>query len=337
LCDFRGQLWSFLFAGMCAHPRPSRLAHLTPSRTAPRLQLSVMRQAESFVCRRCFDRGYLGSEEAFDSPYHFHPEIELLLMESSHGTRYVADSIEPYAPGDLVLIGANVPHVFVRNPQADPPACVATSIVVQFLPGFLGPGFLERPELRGVQQLLARAQHGLHFGAPTVRWAAPQLQRLLRAQGARRIALLLDILGRLVEATARPLASPAFKEQINPRDLDRITRLLAHVEKNFHQSITMAEAARLVALSPTSFSRWFSAATGKPFIQFLTDVRLAHAFLALTETSRSVTEIAFACGFNSVSHFNHRFHAVRGMSPREFRQRVAAGLIDDQAGGGAMK
>lgn len=291
-----------------------------------------MRRAESFVCRRCFDRGYMGAEEAFDAPYHFHPEIELLLMESSHGTRYVGDSIEPYGPGDLVLIGANVPHVFARDPAADPPSTVATSIVVQFLPDFLGAGFLARPELHAVQQLIEAANHGLHFGAPTGRWAAKRLRRLLDAQGVERVALLLEILGGLVRAPARPLASAAFKQRIQPRDLERIAQILAYVEKNFRQPVTMGEVARLVALSPTSFSRWFSAATGKPFVQFLTDVRLGHAFLALTETGRPVTEIAFDCGFNSVSHFIHRFHAIRGMSPREFRRQVAAGLIDGQAG-----
>ncbi len=307
---------------------PRRPTRPSPPLPAPRLQLTVMRRAESFVCRRCVDRGYLGSEEAFDSPYHFHPEIELLLMESSHGTRYVADSIEPYAPGDLVLIGANVPHVFARDRSAPAATKVASSLVIQFLPTFLGPGFFERPELRDVQQLLLAANHGLHFGRATARAVAPAMRRLLTLQGAPRVALLIDLLGRLVRAPARPLASSAFKQQIKPENLDRISRILAHVEENYHQEIAIAEVARLVALSPTSFSRWFSAATGKPFIQFLTDVRLAHAFLALTETGKPVTEIAFDCGFNSVSHFIHRFREIRGMSPREFRRHVVAGLAD---------
>jgi AraC-like DNA-binding protein len=286
-----------------------------------------MRRAESFVCRRCLDRGFLAREETFDSPHHFHPEIELILMESSHGTRYVADSIEPYGPGDFVLIGANVPHVFAREPRADPASQVASSIVVHFLPTFLGELFFERPEMRDVQAMLTAANHGLHFGRQTVRWAAPMMRRLLEAQGAQRIALLLDILDRLVHAPARPLASGAFRQQIKQQDLARISRILAHVEQTFRQEITIAEMAKLVSLSPTSFSRWFSAATGKPFIQFLTDVRLAHAFLALTETAKPVTEIAFDCGFNSVSHFIHRFREIRGMSPREFRRHVANGLV----------
>lgn len=286
---------------------------------APRIQLTVTSRAESFICRRCLDRGYAASEEAFDAPYHFHPEIELLLMESSRGTRYVADSIEPYAPGDLVLIGANIPHVFVRNPATGP----ARSIVVQFRQDFLGEGFFNRPEMHDIQQLLVTSNHGLHYGAPTVRWMGPLLRRMLTIQGARRVTLLLEVLARLAAAPARPLATPAFRQKIRQEDLARLDRVLAYAEANYHEDVTMAQVARIASLSPTSFSRWFSSATGKPFVQFLTDVRMAHAYHALTETGRTVTEIAFACGFNSVSHFIHRFREIRGMSPREFRRHVA--------------
>src|SRR5690606_29123498 len=115
---------------------PRRTPGIPAPIRAPRLQLTVKRRAESFVCRRCVDKGYHAPEEAFDAPYHFHPEVELLLMESSRGTRYVGDSVEPYAPGDLVLIGANVPHVFVRHTGSGAASAVASSIVVQFLPTF---------------------------------------------------------------------------------------------------------------------------------------------------------------------------------------------------------
>lgn len=299
-----------------------------PSRpvATPRLQLSVMRRAESFVCRRCYDRGYGGNEEKFDAPYHFHPEIELLLMETSHGSRYVAESIEPYGPGDLVLIGANVPHVFHRDPGADPPSCVARSIVVQFLPDFLGAEFFRRPELSGVQRMLEASQHGLHFGRAVARRIAPLLRRLLEAEGATRVVLLLDLLARLAASPARTLAGSALDPRVRRGDVARIARLRAHVERNYAQEIAASDAARLVGLSPSSFSRWFRAATGKPFIQFLTDVRLAHAFTGLTETGKPITEIAFECGFNSVSHFTNRFRAIRGMSPREFRCRVGRDL-----------
>lgn len=303
---------------------PSKLTAPIDGIAAPRIQLTVKKQAESFICRRCVDQGYAGSEEAFDAPYHFHPEIELLLVESSHGTRYVADSIEPYQPGDLVLIGANVPHVFARDAHAGP----AASIVVQFRADFMGEPFFEKPEMREVAQLLIEAKHGLHYGAPTVRWAAPRMRRMILLQGVRRMALLLDLLERLAHAPARPLATSAFRQKIRQEDFARLDRVLAYTEANYGRDVTMDDAARVAALSPTSFSRWFSRATGKPYIQFLTDIRMAHAYHALTESGKSITEIAFDCGFNSVSHFIHRFGEIRGVSPREFRHRVAMGASD---------
>lgn len=295
---------------------------------APRLQLSVLRFAESFVCRRCVTNNAL-SHESFDAPFHFHPEIELLLIEESHGTRYVADSIEPYAPGDLVLIGANIPHVFVRNAQAAAAGRPATSIVIQFRPDFMGERFFEKPELHEIQQLLTAANHGLHYGRPTVRWAAPRMRKMLALQGASRLAALLDLLAQLVRAPGRALATSAFRQQIRQEDFARLGRVLDFTEAHFHEDLAMAEVAKVVSLTPTSFSRWFSQATGKPFVQFLTDVRLAHAYRALTETGKPVTEIAYACGFNSVSHFINRFRDLRGMSPREFRQRAATGRLEE--------
>lgn len=144
-----------------------------------------------------------------------------------------------------------MPHVFAREPGADPVSPVAASVVIQFLPSFLGAGFFERPEMREVQSLLQAANHGLHFGPQTVRWAAPLMRRLLVAQGARRVALLVEILGRLVHARARPLASRGLKQQTKPQDIARMNRILAHVEKTFHRDIAIAEIAQLVALSPT--------------------------------------------------------------------------------------
>src|SRR5689334_9649980 len=118
-------------ARFASRPAPAPGPASRPNLARPALQLMVMREAESFVCRRCRSN-HVVSHEAFDSPYHFHPEYELILMENSHGTRYVADSIEPYAPGDLFFIGPNVPHVFVRQNTDESPPVPETSIVTAF-------------------------------------------------------------------------------------------------------------------------------------------------------------------------------------------------------------
>jgi AraC-like DNA-binding protein/mannose-6-phosphate isomerase-like protein (cupin superfamily) len=294
----------------------------TPIRalSLPRIQFPVASRAESFTARRCLDRGNFDKAAAFDAPYHFHPEIELLLMETGSGTRYVADSVEHYKPGDLVLIGANVPHVFVRDEESGP----AASIVVHFREDFLGKNFFSRPEMHGIQRLLGRSGQGLHYGTQTARRFAPRLLDLLRLQGVPRLLVLLDLLDRLAEAPARALATNGFRQKIREEDLVRIDRVRAFVEARYHEEIEMADAAKIASLSPASFSRWFSRATGNTFVEYLTNTRMAHAYHALIETGKTVTEIAFDCGFNSVSHFIHRFRAIRGVSPLEFKRQVEA-------------
>lgn len=299
--------------------------HAPSAFSRPVLQAVMVQQAESFICRRCRTNPP-SSHESFDSPYHFHPEVEIILLEDSRGTCYVADAIEPYAPGDFFMIGANVPHVFVREALAErAPPHPETSVVLQFRTDFLGESFLARPELRDVRELITSSANGLRFSDRTSRWVAPRLEKLLVQKGARRIALVLEILDHLAQAKGRPLASGALAKQIDPKDFVRLDRVLAHLAAHYPREITLTSVARIAALGPTSFSRWFKQATSKSFIECLTEIRLGHAYRLLTETGRNVTEIAFDCGFNSVSHFNHRFQQVRGMTPSEFRRRARSG------------
>lgn len=315
-------------------PRPAQRATAAappvapprPNLARPVLQTVVMREAESFVCRRCRSN-HTVSHEAFDSPYHFHPEYELLLIENSRGTRYVADSIEPYGPGDLFFIGGNVPHVFVRQHPREPSAAPETSICVAFRGDFLGEGFLARPEMVPIRNLFAASLHGLQYDRPTATWVSARLRKLLTAQSVARVTLLLDILARLARSRARPLASGAVAKQIELKDYSRLDRVLTFISQNFPHEVDLASAARVAAMCPAAFSRWFRHATGKSFLECLTEVRLSHAFRLLTETSKNVTEIGYDCGFNSVSHFIHRFKEARGMSPGEYRRHVTAGLV----------
>jgi len=69
---------------------------------------------------------------AFDGRFHFHPEIEITLIESSSGRRVVGDSIEPFAPGDLVMLGPNLPHQYVSDPPSSD--TIAAAKVIQFAP-----------------------------------------------------------------------------------------------------------------------------------------------------------------------------------------------------------
>lgn len=302
---------------------------VAPTPIRPTLQPVMILQAESFVCRRC-RTNHETSHEAFDSGLHFHPEVEVILIENSRGTRYVADSIEPYRSGDLVMIGPNVPHVFARETAGGTPQSrEQTSIVLHFRPDCLGADFLARPEMLEIRQLIANTGHGLHFDLRTARAVAPALKKLTGLHGARRVAVLLELLDALAHAGGRPLGSGGFQKKIEMKDHERLNRVLAYLNENFNREISLSSVAKIAALGPTSFSRWFKHATSKSFVECVTELRLGHAYRLLTETGKNVTEIAYDCGFNSVSHFIHRFQQMRGMSPNEFRRRARSALEGD--------
>lgn len=290
----------------------------------PVLQPSVLREACSFICRRCYTAP-VESHHAFDAPYHFHPEFEITYIESSHGIRYVADSSEPYAPGDLVLIGGNVPHVFARDLRTEASEH-HSSIVTQFRLDFMGDGFFDRPELRNVRNLLASSAQGLHFDAKTADKVRLLLVELLQAESATRLVLLLRILECLAHAKGRPLASGGITKPIDRKDLERIQVVCKFIEENYENEIGLETIAQVAALGPASFSRWFKTATSKSFVEYLTEVRLSHAYKMLVETNKNITEVAFDCGFTSISHFIHRFTKIRGVSPRQFRQKMRENL-----------
>src|SRR3954465_279979 len=90
---------------------------------------------------------------AFDGKFHFHPEVEITLIQSSSGRRVVGDSIEAFAPGDLVLLGENLPHQYVSDStstESSTNATPAQAKVIQFRADFLGDTWLGLPEFERV-------------------------------------------------------------------------------------------------------------------------------------------------------------------------------------------
>jgi Transcriptional regulator containing an amidase domain and an AraC-type DNA-binding HTH domain len=85
---------------------------------------------------------------------------------------------------------------------------------------------------------------------------------------------------------------------------------------NFDKPITLSEVARLANTSDAAFSRFFKQSTGNTFIDSLTGIRLEHASRLLIDTTRSIAEIAYHCGFNNISNFNRIFKNRRIVPPK---------------------
>ena len=105
-----------------------------------------------------------------------------------------------------------------------------------------------------------------------------------------------------------------------PRAYHYIQRVLLYLNENFKEPLTLSEIASRIHISPCYLSDLFSRIVGCRFIEYLTNLRLERARAMLRETESSVTEIATACGFGTVSNFTRAFRRVFGVAPSAWRR-----------------
>jgi len=122
--------------------------------------------------------------------------------------------------------------------------------------------------------------------------------------------------GKLSERGARSGASP-----IPPG----ITRLCERLDHEFAETWSLARAASVACMSEYHFCRLFKATKGVTLGQYLTDLRVKKAQELLSREEHSVTEVAFAVGFQSISQFNRSFKSTTSMSPSAFRKQLSGG------------
>lgn len=262
----------------------------------------------------------------FKVPWHFHPECELTLILQSRGRRFVGDSLEEFAPGDLVLIGSNLPHYW-RNPEPGKATRKQSkAIVVQFREECFGVDFLGLPELTGIRNLLLNARRGLQFAGKTRDAVATIMSRLPHRKGFDRLLALLNIFKLLQEsAEVRVLSSPGFSPLLDEFASERINRAYKFIFEHFAAPIRHEEIARGAGMSLSAFGHYFKRVTGRTLTDFINDVRVGHASRLLIETDQPVSKIAYASGFESLSNFNHRFRKLTGINPKEYRHKHHAG------------
>ena len=257
----------------------------------------------------------------FATPWHYHPEFEIVLMQESTGRRFVGSNISEFKPGDLCMIGSYLPHYY-RNDEAyyaKDSDLIAKSYVIHFLEDFLGEKFLEIPESQGIKSLLERSKRGLNFGAKTMKKVAPKIKNLPNLVGINRLMELMSILTILSESEdMQELTTNAMSLQ-NEVDSDRINGVFSYVMQHYQQEINLSDIAKRANMSESAFSRYFKKRTRRTFSNFITEIRLEHACKLLVEDKMSISGIAMESGFNNLSNFNRQFKMVKNTTPLAYR------------------
>jgi AraC-like DNA-binding protein len=291
-----------------------------PNRS-PILEHTPQSARESFHCEVVRGRGY-------GARWHFHPEYQITLVLKSTGYRIVGDSIAALVPGDLVLVGSNLPHVWHQDSARDSSRRAVHAIVVRFREDFLGEHFLQSPELEPIRRLLRRSARGLEIRGRTRDAIATRLRELPAQSGFARLRSLLDLLDTLAHANdLRPIASAGFSPELRSSDPERMQRVLRFIHSGIGEPLARDEIARQAGLSAGAFSRFFKTRTGKTLPQYVNELRIGNACAQLLNAEAKVADIALACGFDNLANFNRQFRALTKMSPREYRTAFASNAV----------
>lgn len=265
----------------------------------------------------------------FTYPIHTHQNIyELNFIENAAGAkRVVGDSVEEIGGMELTLItGHNLSHAWLNNNKKFKNI---SEITIQFHANLLNESLLERNQFRSVKEMFEKAKCGITFSEKTIIKFKDDIVTLSKEnEGAHTVLKLIRLIFDLsVCGDMRVLSSKSFGDEGFEFDSRRINKAYHYMLENFDKQIKLVDVASLVNMSETAFSRFFKIRTGKNYIDALNDIRLGNATRMLIETTHSIIEVCYCCGFNNLSNFNRVFKKRKNCTPREFRENYKRSRI----------
>jgi len=256
----------------------------------------------------------------FKKLWHYHPELEIMLIQEGTGSIFVGDNITKFEPGTLVIIGKNLPHLWQndKNYFADESQLAVSGITIHFNEGFAG-SLLEIPEMSSLRNLLTRASRGIEFLGEANSAIRNRIKKMFELSGYEQIMCFLEILHMLsIHPKYRSLSSLGYMDSFKEIRDSKILPVYEYVMNNFKDNITLNTVAGIANMNASAFSRYFASAQKKTFTQFVNEIRIGYACKLLIDGQHNVSEACFESGFNNLSNFNRQFLSIKHMSPSTY-------------------
>lgn len=259
-------------------------------------------------------------------PLHSHAFDELVVILKGTARHVVDGQDFPVKAGDVFVVSQNREHQYLdmnglalANILFDPEALQMDRWDIRALPGFhalfsLEPAFRSQHKFRSRLQLSSPELNTIHELIHSLTLEAER-----RAPGYRVMAKGLFM--QLTVSLSRAYSSEPTEESL---DLLRIGDAIAHIETHYAKRMRLDELAAKSHLSQRHFSRVFQKCIGRSAIEHLLHVRCQKAAELLKRTDRTITEIAFDCGFSDSNYFTRCFHKMTGQTPKRCRSAFAS-------------
>lgn len=262
-------------------------------------------------------------EQYFDPVWHSHSEYQLFVPLEGTGTRFIGDSIKSFSPNELILTGSNLPHLW-RSDEIyfeKGSTLKIKGIVIYLQESLLGDHLMGKEEMVQLKKLFKRSSRGLEFYGDVKQKVIIMMKELVQLTGLEAFIHLLKILNLL--SYTKEYHYISHNEYVDPfkeNETDRMSSVYEYILKNYRKKIHLNELADLLYMTPTSFSRYFTAVNNKGFAKFISELRVKHACKLLTETDLSIAAIAERSGFKTLSNFNKQFKDEMRKKPSDYKK-----------------
>ena len=255
----------------------------------------------------------------FTFPIHRHKEFELNFIENGAGAeRIVGDSVETIGDYELVLIGSeNLEHTWAQGEHMKQEI---REITIQFKSDIFSGPIYRSTAFRPICKMLEQSKRGLSFSMTTILKVYSILDKLVTKQGFDLYLEMMHLFHLLSQDEGcRMLSNSSFSHKPDDVNSRRIAKVFSYINVHYKESMRLDDVAALVGMTPPAFSRFFKRNTNLNLSDYITKVRLGMMCRMLVDTTMSVAEISYECGFNNISNLNRIFKTQKGMTPKSFR------------------
>jgi AraC-like DNA-binding protein len=227
-----------------------------------------------------------------------------------------------FSDNDLYLFAPGLPHCFFNTRGYENGNELAHAVVIQFSEDFLGNSFFQKNEVSQLKKLIDKSKFGVQFINPK----KSILERILKLNEQKNLSKLGEFLLILNDLTSnksvKALSTGNNVNLLNLNDSIIINHVYKYVAENFQKKISFDVAASTANMQRAAFCRFFKRKTKKKFSEFVNETRIMHARKLLTETDKTMIEIAFDCGYENTSYFNRQFKIICGITPTAFKEQI---------------
>ncbi len=251
--------------------------------------------------------------------WHYHPEVELVYINSGVGKRQVGTHLSNYTEGDLVLIGSYLPHTGFTKGFNDG----QKEVVIQFNQDIFNNAFNGIEELKSINHLLELSKKGIVFSGAIKDDVVIRMEGLKYETQLDGLLTFIKILYDLSICQEKQiLNAEGYAFISSPMENKRLKIIFNYIRDNFMDQIPLDDIAAIVYMTPESFCRFFKKSTNKTFTNFLNEYRINHATKLLSETDQDIKSICFKSGFNNLSNFFRNFKRITNHTPNSYRDQI---------------